>query len=96
MHVVPQRMRDISGAILKKDFDAFARITMADSNQFHAVALDTDLPIFYMNDVSCTIVAIVAIVDKNNRLALANTGACIDHSSRITRIQSCRATRKRC
>jgi diphosphomevalonate decarboxylase len=71
-HVVPQRMRDISDAILKRDFDAFARITMADSNQFHAVALDTDPPIFYMNDVSR---AIVAIVNEYNRLALASTGA---------------------
>ena len=41
-HVVPDRMKRISDAIRAKDFDTFATITMQDSNQFHAVALDTD------------------------------------------------------
>ncbi|CAK5284181.1 unnamed protein product [Mycena citricolor] len=66
-HVVPQRMTDISAAILARDFDRFAEITMADSNQFHAVALDTSPPIFYMNDVSR---AIVAVIEEYNRIAL--------------------------
>ncbi|KAJ7109737.1 GHMP kinase [Mycena crocata] len=66
-HVVPQRMADISAAIKARDFDRFAEITMADSNQFHAVALDTAPPIFYMNDVSR---AIIAVVEEYNRVAL--------------------------
>ncbi len=65
--VVPQRMKDISKAILDRDFDTFARITMADSNQFHAVALDTEPPIFYMNDVSR---AIIAVIVEYNRLSV--------------------------
>ncbi|KAH9944717.1 GHMP kinase [Amylocystis lapponica] len=70
-HVVPARMDAISKAILERDFDAFARITMQDSNQFHAVALDTDPPIFYMNDVSR---AIIALVVEYNRVAVASGG----------------------
>ncbi|KAH9858857.1 Diphosphomevalonate decarboxylase [Lenzites betulinus] len=70
-HVVPERMRAISEAILARDFDAFARITMQDSNQFHAVCLDTDPPIFYMNDVSR---AIIALIVEYNRVSLANGG----------------------
>lgn len=66
--VVPQRMRDISQAILKRDFDTFAAITMADSNQFHAVALDTEPPIFYLNDVSR---AIIALIVEYNRVSVA-------------------------
>jgi len=66
-HVVPQRMIDISTAIRNRNFDRFAEITMADSNQFHAVALDTSPPIFYMNDVSR---AIIAVVEEYNRVAL--------------------------
>ena len=69
--VVPQRMKDISQAILDRDFDKFARITMADSNQFHAVALDTEPPIFYMNDVSRTIIALIV---EYNRVSLAAGG----------------------
>ncbi|KAF8070085.1 GHMP kinase [Lyophyllum atratum] len=68
-HVVPERMRAISAAIQKRDFDEFAKITMADSNQFHAVALDTEPPIFYMNDVSR---AIIALIVEYNRVSMAN------------------------
>lgn len=70
-HVVPKRMQDITKAIQERDFDAFARITMADSNQFHAVALDTEPPIFYMNDVSRSIIALIV---EYNRISLASGG----------------------
>jgi diphosphomevalonate decarboxylase len=66
-NVVPARMKEIQDAILHKDFDAFAKVTMADSNQFHAVALDTEPPIFYMNDVSR---AIIALVVEYNRISM--------------------------
>ncbi|KAF9467397.1 Diphosphomevalonate decarboxylase, partial [Collybia nuda] len=66
-NVVPARMDEIKAAILRKDFDTFAKITMADSNQFHAVALDTEPPIFYMNDVSR---AIIALVVEYNRVSM--------------------------
>ncbi|EGD78300.1 diphosphomevalonate decarboxylase [Salpingoeca rosetta] len=57
--VVPQRMKDIEKAIQDRDFQTFGRITMQDSNQFHATCLDTYPPIFYMNDVSRQIVQIL-------------------------------------
>lgn len=46
-------------AILDRDFESFGRITMQDSNQFHAICLDTYPPIFYMNDISRQIVQIL-------------------------------------
>ncbi|KAF9501701.1 Diphosphomevalonate decarboxylase [Pleurotus eryngii] len=70
-HVVPKRMKEIEAAIKAKDFDAFAKVTMADSNQFHAVALDTEPPIFYMNDVSRSIIALIV---EYNRVAIEKTG----------------------
>lgn len=39
-------------AIKNRDFTSFAQLACADSNQFHAVCLDTSPPIFYMNDTS--------------------------------------------
>lgn len=69
--IVPRRMAEISDAIRARDFDAFAKVTMQDSNQFHAVALDTYPPISYMNDVSR---AIVAVITEYNRLAVETTG----------------------
>lgn len=50
--VVPKRIIEMEEAIAKRDFPAFARLACADSNQFHAVCLDTLPPIFYMNDTS--------------------------------------------
>lgn len=72
LRVVPKRMVEISAAIECRDFDAFARLTMADSNQFHAVCLDTAPPIFYLNDVSR---AIIALVEELNRAHEAKTGS---------------------
>ncbi|ETN02744.1 hypothetical protein PPTG_15496 [Phytophthora nicotianae INRA-310] len=46
-------------AILAKDFEAFGKLTMQDSNQFHATCLDTTPPIFYLNDVSRQIIRLV-------------------------------------
>ncbi|CAM9264385.1 unnamed protein product, partial [Sphacelaria rigidula] len=50
--VVEPRLEEIEKAYLTKDFPTFGRITMQDSNQFHATCLDTYPPIFYMNDIS--------------------------------------------
>ena len=61
---VPQRMEAIEQAIREKDFPAFARITMQDSNTFHACCLDTSPPIFYLNDVSRSIIALVEELNK--------------------------------
>ena len=57
--IVPARMTAIEKAFLERDFDAFGQLTMADSNQFHATCLDTYPPIFYMNDVSRSVIRIV-------------------------------------
>jgi diphosphomevalonate decarboxylase len=64
-------MKKIIEAIKAKDFPTFATITMQDSNQFHAVCLDTDPPIFYMNDISR---AIIAVITEYNRASVANGG----------------------
>ncbi|XP_033626257.1 diphosphomevalonate decarboxylase-like [Asterias rubens] len=57
--IVPDRMVAMTTAIEEKDFKTFAELTMKDSNQFHAVCLDTYPPISYMNDTSRHIVRLV-------------------------------------
>ncbi|KAF2256676.1 diphosphomevalonate decarboxylase [Trematosphaeria pertusa] len=49
---VPRRMKEMQKAIQEKDFETFGKVTMMDSNSFHATCLDTYPPIFYLNDVS--------------------------------------------
>ncbi|KZT58859.1 mevalonate pyrophosphate decarboxylase [Calocera cornea HHB12733] len=67
IRLVPARMAEMERAIAAQDFDAFAQLTMKDSNNFHAVCLDTSPPIFYMNDVSR---ALVALVHEFNRVSI--------------------------
>ncbi|OCL01987.1 diphosphomevalonate decarboxylase [Glonium stellatum] len=57
--VVPRRMKEMEKAIAAKDFETFGKVTMRDSNGFHATCLDTEPPIFYMNDVSRAAIRIV-------------------------------------
>lgn len=57
--VVPQRMSDMERAILERDFPSFARLTIQDSNQFHAVCLDSYPPISYLNDTSKRVMQLV-------------------------------------
>jgi len=57
--VVPKRMADMEAAIKGRDFETFSMITMRESNSFHATCLDTDPPIFYLNDVSRAAIRVV-------------------------------------
>lgn len=58
-HIVPKRTTGIVQAIKDRNFQVFADLTMQDSNQFHAICLDTYPPCTYMNDVSHAIVDMV-------------------------------------
>ncbi|MGC8710733.1 MAG: diphosphomevalonate decarboxylase [Candidatus Micrarchaeia archaeon] len=46
----------IEKAIISKDFDSLAEITMRDSNNMHALMLDTWPPLKYLNDTSFKII----------------------------------------
>ena len=63
--VVQGRLDEIEAAYLARDFETFGRITMQDSNQFHAVCLDTYPPIFYMNDISKSIIHLVHAINNH-------------------------------
>lgn len=56
---VEKRIGILSQAILNKDFHMFAEQTMKESNQLHAVCLDTYPPITYLTDISHTIILLV-------------------------------------
>ncbi|RWS18258.1 diphosphomevalonate decarboxylase-like protein, partial [Leptotrombidium deliense] len=81
--IVPKRVADITKAILEKDFNTFATITMKDSNQIHAIFQDTWPPIRYMNDISCSVVRMVHAYNQfygTNRVAYtfdAGPNACL-------------------
>lgn len=56
---VPSRVTEMTKAILDKNFPAFGELTMKESNQFHAVCLDTYPPCVYMNDLSHSVADLV-------------------------------------
>lgn len=72
--VVPAAMAEMERAIRERDFEAFAKVTMRDSNSFHATCLDTNPPIFYMNDISrAAIRAVESINQRAGRTVAAYT-----------------------
>ncbi|WWC70642.1 diphosphomevalonate decarboxylase [Kwoniella pini CBS 10737] len=71
LKIVPERMKLISKAIKDKNFEEFAKITMKDSNSFHSVCLDTFPPIFYLNDVSKSIISVIEELNKSNGKIIA-------------------------
>ena len=73
-NVVPERMREMESAISNKNFDSFAELTMKDSNQFHAICLDTYPPIFYMNDVSRAIIRVITAYNSKFLTKLVDSG----------------------
>lgn len=62
---VSQRIHSMTQAIKDRDFPKFAETTMKDSNQFHAICLDTFPPCVYMNDTSHAIVSYVHMFNKH-------------------------------
>ena len=61
--IVEPRMREMEAALQAKDFPTFARLTMQDSNQFHATCLDTFPPIFYLNDTSKHVIHVIHAIN---------------------------------
>ncbi|POS86422.1 hypothetical protein EPUL_004438 [Erysiphe pulchra] len=72
--VAPANIELMQSAIMNKDFKTFAKVTMSDSNNFHATCLDTFPPIFYMNDTSRAAIRIVEDLNRTlNRTVAAYT-----------------------
>ena len=69
--VVPHAMAAMQLAIQEQDFASFAKVTMKESNSFHATCLDTDPPIFYLNDVSRAAIAMVEALNEKAGHAVA-------------------------
>jgi len=55
---------ELEEAIKKKDFEKFGVLTMRDSNNMHAVMLDTYPPMIYLNDISKNIINAVTDLNK--------------------------------
>lgn len=58
-HCVPRRVDEMINAIKGKNFQRFAELTMKDSNQFHAVCLDSYPPFHYLTNVSYKIIDVI-------------------------------------
>jgi diphosphomevalonate decarboxylase len=68
---IPQRMEEMIVAVKERNFKTFGRLTMRESNSFHATCLDTDPPIFYLNDVSRAAIRVVEDINAKARSIVA-------------------------
>lgn len=57
---VPKRVELMQKAIIQKNFTQFAELTMRDSNQMHAICLDTYPPCNYLTDISHAIIDLIS------------------------------------
>ncbi|TKR93310.1 hypothetical protein L596_007792 [Steinernema carpocapsae] len=80
-HVVPERVKTLTEAYKKRDFVMMGNVVMADSDQLHAVCLDTRPALHYMNDSSRHIVKIVEVFNASSFRAAysfdAGANACV-------------------
>lgn len=72
--VVPKHMELMKKAAQARDFETFGKVTMMESNSFHATCLDTFPPILYLNDTSRAAMQTVQnINDKAGKIIAAYT-----------------------
>lgn len=82
-HIVPRSLDEMKAAILDRNFNKFAELTMKDSNQMHAICLDTLPPVVYLTDTSHNVIRLVHAINKHfneNKVAYtfdAGPNACL-------------------
>ncbi len=54
-----RKVEELKEAILNRDFEKFGELTMRDSNQIHAICLDTYPPLFYLNKQSLDVIEFI-------------------------------------
>lgn len=66
--IVDARLAEMENAIIAKDFDKFAQLTMKESNQLHAICQDTYPPINppYMNSTSHKIIQFITKYNESD------------------------------
>lgn len=62
--VLPERLTAMRRAIRDRDFEIFAQTTMQESNQLHAICLDTFPPLVYLAPCSFLIMRIVHAMNE--------------------------------
>lgn len=62
---VGKRLCRMEAYILQRDFEAFALLTMQDSNEMHACCMDSFPPIFYLNEQSRRVIEDVHALNKD-------------------------------
>lgn len=72
--VVPERVNALKKAVASNDFQGLAEVIIKDSNQLHAVCLDTFPPILYLNDKSRALINFLSAFNaKKGRIVAAYT-----------------------
>jgi diphosphomevalonate decarboxylase len=76
LSTINDKIEKIIEAIKIKDFNTFAKIVMKDSNQFHAVCMDTYPPVIYLNEQSKHLIDLIHAynqIDGNEIMKVAYT-----------------------
>lgn len=69
LQLIPSRIEALMEAITQHDFPTFAKIVMQESNQLHAICMDSYPPIFYLNEQSKMIINAVHRLNEESIMA---------------------------
>ena len=64
MNIVPERLNKMKKSIQEGQINKMMKLMIKDSNQFHAVCLDTYPALLYLNDFSRNIINLITQVNK--------------------------------
>lgn len=69
LNKMDEKRTDFVAAIASKNFACFAKLVMKESNQLHAVCMDSFPPIHYLNDASCSVINQVHALNEDKIIA---------------------------
>lgn len=72
--IVPRRVKEMMAAVNERDFPVLGKLIMQESNQLHAICMDTYPPMFYLSEASrCIIEAVHRINNEFQNITAAYT-----------------------
>ena len=78
--IVPKRAKEMKEAIKEGKFNEVMELTIKDSNQFHAVCMDTTPPLMYLNDFSRNVISVITQINKVSSVKVGYTFDAGPHS----------------
>ena len=72
-NIVAKREKEMKEAIKEGKFNEVMELTIKESNQLHAVCMDTTPPLMYLNDFSRNVITVITQINKVSSVKVGYT-----------------------